>query len=60
MKFYTSDLHFDHLIQTVFLCKSAHAIVSDKKIGKDAFYWTEIGDFDDPTDLYKAQLVEGV
>ena len=22
--------------------------------------WTEIGDFDDPTDLYKAQLVEGV
>lgn len=29
--------HFDHLIQTVFLCKSAHAIVSDKKIGKEAF-----------------------
>ena len=22
--------------------------------------WTEIGNFDDPTDLYKAQLVEGV
>ena len=29
--------HLDHLIQTVFLCKSAHAIVSDKKIGKEAF-----------------------
>ena len=29
--------HFDNLIQTVFLCKSAHAVVSDKKIGKDAF-----------------------
>lgn len=29
--------HFDNLIQTVFLCKSAHAIVSTKKISKDAF-----------------------
>lgn len=29
--------HFDNLIQTIFLCKSAHAILSDKKINKDAF-----------------------
>jgi len=29
--------HFDNLIQTVFLCQSAHAVVSDKKIGKEAF-----------------------
>ncbi|MGL4950040.1 MAG: hypothetical protein ACRC5M_06630 [Anaeroplasmataceae bacterium] len=29
--------HFDNLIQVIFLCKSAHDIISAKKIGKDAF-----------------------
>lgn len=29
--------HFDNLIQTVMLSKMAHAVVSDKKIGKEAY-----------------------
>lgn len=31
------DCHFNNLIQTVFLCESDHALVSSKKISKDAF-----------------------